>query len=65
MTELKLSTQRKGDAGHSVLFKCFQLVPWIIIAIYHILIYSTDIYQVSTMCQALVSTLGCSSQRDP
>lgn len=39
-------------------------MPWIIITIYHSLIYSTNIDQVSTMCQALVRTLGCSSQQD-
>lgn len=64
MIELKLSMQRKGGIGHSVMFKCFQSMPWIIITIYHSLIYSTNIDQVSTMCQALVRTLGCSSQQD-
>lgn len=65
MAELKLSTQRKSGADHAVTFKYFQLMPWIIKTIYHSLIYSINIYQVSTMHKAPVRTQVCGSQPDP
>jgi hypothetical protein len=49
MKEPKLSTWRKVDAGHCVTFKIFQLIY-----VSPSLIYSTNIYQVCILCQALV-----------